>query len=160
MLEFFSSYLSSFLSVAICAFICETASSLSEKGKSLSKALGLICSLCVFLAATFPILNIVKIFPAQTGKASQNTEQETQYGYEQFIELTKQQLEEKTTQDIYDNTGILIDSISIKLNIKENQLIIDSIDISVKSFSEKEKSAVSERLQTLFGNETTIIFTG
>lgn len=159
MLEFFSSYIKNFLSVAICAFLCESASSLSEKGKSMSRALSLICSLCVFLAATFPLLSTIRLFSGQIQNTIKSTDTETVYEDEEFTKLMKQQLEEQLAKDIYDNTGILSDSICIDLSIENQEFIINSIQVSKKGCTDKEAVTVKNRILEIFGNEITITFT-
>lgn len=159
MLEFFSSYIKNFLAVALCAFMCETAASLSGKGKTLSKALGLICSLCVFLAATFPLISIINFVPTKIEQSIKSTQNKDIYNENEFVELMKQQLEKETIKDIYDNTGILIDSISIDLSIENDEFIINGIEISRNSCTDEESNTVKERLKTVFGEKTQISFT-
>lgn len=158
MLDYFSSYLKNFLLVALCAFICETAAAINDKGKTLSKALSLICALCIFISATFPLLNLIKLLPKKFEQSGNAVNNEFSYDYEEFTFLTKEHLEEKTIDDIYVNTGILIQSIDIQLLIENDNFVISGIIICSNNLTDKEKCEVHERLKNAFGEEISISF--
>ena len=147
-----SEYIKSIISIAFYAFISQSVCIGVSKNKTLSKSLSLIINLCVFLVTISPLFSMIQVFSADN--YTFNKQIETYKTDNEFLTLTKAQLEENVREQILINTGILTDNVCIELVYKDEGVEIKSVDVTV--INEHEAVGVTEYLTKTFGEKTTI----
>ncbi len=134
MTAFFNSYITSILSVGVCAFICEWICISHSKSDSLKKALSFIASLCIFISVIFPFFSQIKNSLESFSLSSYyKTDSYDEYDKSEFYSLTAREAEKNTGIMIYHEFGINPVSISIELCESDNILSVSSITVTLKS---------------------------
>lgn len=157
MSTYFSEYIRLILTVGICAFICEYATSLG-KSKKMSMVFGLISSLCIFLTVISPLTTLSGSFATFKQRYNNIGSSTEAISDEAFYSLVEENLKEEIKQEIIKKTGISDECISIDLSVdKENGTIKE---ISVKHTDKRiSNQEITDILTKKTGDETNIIFT-
>ncbi len=139
MTSFISSYINTIVSVAICAFICETITSSGRE--ALHKGQRLITSLCIFISLVLPVCNaLIKVKPDLSFGNTFAVENGTLYSSKTYLSLIANETETVLQELITKTFGIQPDNISINISEESNDmqkhLIIDSITVSIKADEE------------------------
>ena len=129
-MDYFSQYIKSILTIGIFSFMCEFIYTNFSKNSSIEKAAKLITNLCIFFVIFSPIFSLIhgtdlKSLSFNTGSNQEITENT-------FINLTESELEKVLSIQIFKETGIEAESISIKILCNDGETSIASVSATVK----------------------------
>ena len=150
---FFSSYIKSLLTVAVCTLICNTICEGFKGSKALEKAMAITTSLCIFIAVILPICNAIKNISHDTASA-QKTGTETTSS---FIESLETATEMHINELIYKETGTMPTNTSVI--ISQSDYAIEKISIEFQKTSTFDKGRLSHLLSSSAGENTIIEIT-
>lgn len=146
---YFSEYIKSVLTIGICAFLCQSAGTVSKNNASLSKALRLTVNLCVFLVVISPIFSFfgnIDFDNLNFTKSEIITEDSNA-----FESLTEAEIEKNIYTNIYDNLKINIENIKADIEMNGNSITIKQI--SATASDSKDAETVTTYIKETFGQE-------
>ena len=149
-MSYFSQYIKTIITTGLFAFLCEFISSHFSNGGTLAKAVKLITNLCIFTVAISPVFSLFS--GASFHYITPDFKNNQQATYDTFISFTENELEKSITEQIYRQTGIQLQTISIDLLYEEQTSVIKSITATVRD--ETEKNEVLEYIKNLFSGST------
>ena len=150
---FFSSYIKSLLTVAVCALICNTVCEGFKGSKALEKAMAITTSLCIFITVILPVCNSLK--DITRGMVSeQNEGTETAFSFtENLATATEMHINEL----IYKEIGTIPASTSVI--ISQSDYAIEKISIELQKTCTVDKGELSHLLSSSAGENTIIEIT-
>lgn len=162
-----TNYIMTILSIGICAFILESVLSSFYSYKNISTAVKLVYSLCIFCSIVFPVFSIKLDFSKIQNKTAAIIQNGTAQDIPSLDLLLKKELEEKTNSEIFNQSGILCDSISIDLNINntdgQKNICVTNVRITLSQTNSDKITQIQDCLKTipeLNEAKTTFIFSG
>ncbi len=152
----FSEYIKSILTVGVCAFLCESLSSVFQKSKASESAVRLMVNLCVFTVAVSPLFSAFSYLDFNSFKIN-----ETQYNEESTYTLnalTAKELEKQVSSKIYESTRVFIKDIKIDIKLENDAILIKKVtaEISSKDDIEKVNLCIKEMLGQEINTEITV----
>ena len=157
MTKYFSEYINTILTISVLSFLCESTVVHFSSAKPLSKAFGLISSLCIFSTILLPVTGLLKScelnipLPEKSDASMQDTQL--------FEELTEKDLQQKLSYEIYRASGINPQYISIDLNMSEEQVEILSADIGISNQDYDNSQNIYVIAENHLGKDTKITIT-
>ena len=136
---------------AVCSLICESVSC-----ASVSRAVRIICSLCVIIAVFSAIMPLEKLDENQIFLSYADTYQAySEKGYD-IVEMTRIQYQSDIKNEIYRKFGIKANNVSIKFSAEqtENECIININDATIeleKGVDEGIKDAIRLYAKDMLG---------
>ena len=150
-----SVYITSLLSLGICAFISETLCSSFSKGTALSKGLGLISSLCIFTVIISPITLAMKSC-GKTAELPKEVNVNTETNENLLEGLTEKDLENRFSDLLSEKLGIQAVYIGIDCNISDSVCDINNINIGLYRKDMESKEQIINLIENETGKNTTI----
>ena len=155
-MEFFSSYIKSILSVALCSFICNNLCESFSSSKTLEKAIAITTSLCMFIIVIMPLCSAMSnIRISIDGKNEADTAESTAF----FKESIEKETESRLSQLIVEETGIIPCDTTVYLTENDNTYSIKKISISLPQENISDKTAVFDFLDSITDKKTVIEIT-
>ena len=149
-------YLSTVVTLGICAFISENICNFGTN-KTLSKAMNLISSLCIFTAITLPLISSLSSCSIQD--INNYSVEETTKDTSSFYSLIVDELKEKVSAKIFERFGIESECSGIELSVNENTMTVTKVCIDILPKDIYLKNDVHEFTKNLFYENTTILIT-
>ena len=156
MQTFLSNYITSILTVGICAFLCEAISGFKGCAK-LSDAMKFISTLCVFTAVLIPFGISVKNIDKSKFKATFPNAAIQNNSYESFDTLVEKETAKKIKEEIIKITKTHPKEVFTELDKNTFEIVSVTIitdGIQDEAFYEKAKEAINE----MFEKEVTVIY--
>lgn len=154
-MNFFSSYIGLVLTIGICAFICETLCGCFANSMTVSRTVGIITSLCVFISIILPICTALNKLGFDNFSIREDNKA-TATSYDSLYDLAENRLENQISQSIYEELGIMPASISIELNVDEEYLNIQNVSVVLEKGDFTDEPKISKYLKSMFGSQTQI----
>ncbi|MCR5353483.1 MAG: hypothetical protein K6D98_04185 [Clostridiales bacterium] len=145
-----SVYIIKIITVAFASVLCEALTDFQ-----MTKAVKFVCGMCIcvtiFSFLSFQGEDVFDIsFPA-----SESDEIKISDVYKE--KLTRE-LENQISADIYENFGIMPDSVCINISMENETVTVQGIDVSfAKALSDAQQQSISDRMRDLFGAKVTFI---
>lgn len=146
----FNNTIETLLIIGVCAYLCQTLAISKNSSSGISKALGLVTSLCVFLCIISPFSTGFKSLNKSINYNQSTVNQD--FDKNAYFELITKDLEKQIKDKIIDKFGILVHTVSIDLSVAEKEISISQVLISTDSSGINEKTDIEKYVCELLGN--------